>query len=59
MDKIKGFFHGVKKESERVHWPKGKELVKYSFVTIILIIFFALYFLAFEWLFTMIRELIK
>lgn len=44
MNKIKGFFYGVVKEAKRSHWPKGKELFKYSVISIVLIIFFALFF---------------
>lgn len=55
MDKVKGFFYGVKKEAKRTHWPKGKELVKYSVVSIVLIIFFALFFFGLDSFFAYLR----
>ena len=59
MDKIKTFFLGVKKEGLKTHWPKGKELVKYSVVCIVLIIFFALFFYGLDTFFAYLRELIS
>ena len=54
MDKIKGFFYGVVKEGKKSHWPKGKELINYSVVSIVLIIFFALFFYGLDNLFSII-----
>jgi len=45
MGKIKMFFNGIRKELERIRWPKKQEMVKYSIITIVFIIFFALFFL--------------
>ena len=59
MNKIKGFFRGVGKDAKRTHWPKGKELVKYSIVSIVLIIFFALFFYGLDTLFAYLREVIS
>lgn len=56
MNNIKGFFHGVGKEAKRTHWPKGKELVKYSVVSIMLILFFALFFFGLDTLFAYLKE---
>ena len=57
MKKIKAFFHGVKKEAKRSHFPKGKELVKYSCISIFLIVFFALFFFGLDSLFAFLRGL--
>lgn len=58
MKKIIGFFHGVKKEATRSHWPKGKELAKYSVVTIIMIMFFGGYFYALDVIFAFLKGLL-
>ena len=44
MKKLKNFFKGVKKEGKTVRWPSGKTLVNYSVITILIIIFFGLFF---------------
>ena len=59
MGKLKAFFLGVKKEASKTHWPKGKELLKYSVVCIVLIVFFALFFYGLDNLFVFLRELFK
>lgn len=48
MKKIAKFFKGVKKEVSRVRWPNKKEMTKYSIATIVFIIFFSLFFYAFD-----------
>lgn len=48
MKKIIKFFKGVKKEIARVRWPNKKEMAKYSVATIIFILFFSLFFYAFD-----------
>lgn len=58
MKKIKSFFKGVKKETKAVRWPNGKGLVKYSGVTIILLVFFGLFFYGLDALFALIRGLL-
>lgn len=58
MKKIKSFFKGVKKETKSVRWPDGKMLVKYSLVTIVLLIFFGLFFYGFDALFAFLRGLL-
>ena len=57
MKKIKDFFKGVKKEGKSIRWPKGKELFKYSYITIIMLAFFGLFFYSLDALFTVIRRL--
>jgi len=44
MNKIKGFFLGVKKEISMVRWPSKKEMVKYATATLMFFVFFALFF---------------
>ena len=44
MKKIKSFFKGVKKEGKAVRWPSGSSLVSYSIITILLLVFFGLFF---------------
>ncbi len=44
MKGIVKFLNGVKKEMERIRWPNRKSMIKYSIATIVLIIFFALFF---------------
>lgn len=58
MKKIKTFFKGVKKEAKMVKWPDLKMLGKYSIVTIVLLVFFGLFFYGFDALFAFIRGLL-
>ena len=55
MKKVKKFFNGVKKEGKAVRWPDGKGLVKYSCITIVMIIFFGLFFYLLDALFALVR----
>ena len=48
MKKIKGFFIGIKKESKAVRWPDGKSLLKNSVISIVLLVFFGLFFYALD-----------
>lgn len=57
MKKIKSFFKGVKKEGKTVRWPSGKTLLNYSVVTIVMILFFALFFYGLDALFSFVRGL--
>ena len=57
MKKIKAFFKGVKKEAKMVKWPDFKTMVKYSTVTVVMLIFFGLFFYGFDALFAFIRGL--
>lgn len=58
MKKIKSFFKGVKKETKAVRWPDGKGMLKYSVVTIVMIVFFGLFFYGLDALFALLRGLI-
>ena len=56
---IKRYFTGVVKEIKRIKWTTGKELVKYSIASIILIVFFGLYFYGIDWIALLVRSLAK
>ena len=57
--KKEGFLKSVWHEMKKVTWPSKKHMVKYSIATIILIIFFTLYFLGIEAVFAWIKEVVK
>ncbi len=59
MKKIIKFFKGVKKEISRVRWPNKKEMIKYSVATITFILFFAVFFYAFDAIVAVLIELFK
>ena len=44
MYKIKRYFQGVWKQAKMVRWPKKKEMITFSFATILIIGFFMVYF---------------
>lgn len=58
MKKIKSFFKGVRKEAKMVRWPDGKNLVKYSTITIVMLIFFGGFFYGLDALFAFLRGLV-
>ena len=58
MKKIKNFFKGVRKEGKTVRWPGGKDLVNYSCITVVMLVFFGLFFYGLDALFAFIRGLI-
>ena len=58
MKKIKSFFKGVKKEAKTVRWPDLKTLVKYSCITVVMLIFFGLFFELLDLLFSLLRGLL-
>ena len=59
MKKIKGFLQGVKKEASRIHWISRKDLVKYSVICIVLIVFFGVYFFALDAFFAFLKGVIS
>lgn len=59
MKKIIKFLNGVKKEFGRIVWPSKQNMVKYSIATIGFIIFFALFFYAFDAVAALVMELFK
>lgn len=56
--KKEGWFKSVIKEVSKVKWPSKKELAKYSLVTIVFVIFFALFFYAIELLMALLKSLV-
>ncbi len=58
VKKIKSFFKGIKKEAKAIRWPDGKNMVKYSCITVVMLIFFGLFFYASDALFALIRGLL-
>ena len=56
--RISNWFKSVIKEVSKVKWPSKKEMAKYSLVTIVFIVFFALFFYAIELLMALLKSLI-
>ena len=57
--KIGQFFKGVVKEGKMVRWPKAKDMLKYSSVVLVMMIFFGVYFYALDLIFTFVKGIIK
>ena len=57
--KIKAFFKGIVKEGKMVRWPKGKDMLKYSSVVLLMMVFFGVYFYGLDFIFTFLKGLIK
>lgn len=57
MSKIKKFISDMKKELDRIRWCKGKELLKNAIVTIVFIIFFALFFVGIEYIISLVNKI--
>ena len=55
MKKVKDLFLDMKTEVKRIRWCKGKELLKNVIVTIFTIVFFALFFMAIQYLITLVK----
>ena len=58
MKKIKSFFKGIKKESKMVRWPDGKSLSKYAIISVLMVVFFGVYFYGLDALFAFLRGLV-
>ena len=56
---IKRYFTGVIKEIKRIKWTSGRDLLKYSIASVLLIIFFGVYFYAINWIALLVRSLAK
>ena len=54
MKKLARFFVSVKKEMNKVRWPKKKEMIKFSVATIAVLCFFMLFFTGIDALLGMI-----
>ncbi|EJY6940467.1 preprotein translocase subunit SecE [Staphylococcus pseudintermedius] len=44
MPKKESFFQGVKSEMEKTSWSTGPELVKYTTIVVMTVLFFLLFF---------------
>ena len=57
MSIIKEFFSDMKSEAKRIRWCKGKELWKNVIITVITIVFFALFFMLIQYLVALIGSI--
>lgn len=55
----KGFFRGVKEEMKLVTWPTKKNVVKYSFASVLMIVFLAAFFIGISALFDLVYGLVQ
>lgn len=55
MEKVKDFFSDMKSEIKRIRWCKGKDLWKNVLVTIITILFFALFFMLIQYVIVLVK----
>ena len=55
MEKIRDFFSDMKSEIKRIRWCKGKELWKNVLITIVTILFFALFFMLIQYVIVLIK----
>jgi len=53
---IAKYFNGVKKETGRIRWVKGKELCKYSVTTVGFMLALGAYFYAIDLLISLLRS---
>lgn len=58
MKKIKDFFVSVKKEISKVKWPTKKDMIKYSVITVMFIVFFALFFVLLDFIIAYVKVLV-
>ena len=58
MKKIKDFFVSVKKEISKVKWPTKKDMIKYSVITVMFIVFFALFFVLLDFIISYVKVLV-
>lgn len=59
MKKIKSFFHGVKKEVERVRWPNKKDMFKYSAAVLSFCLFFGAFFYLINVVVVIVKDVLK
>ena len=55
MEKVRDFFSDMKSEIKRIRWCKGKELWKNVLVTVVTILFFALFFMLIQYVIVLIK----
>lgn len=56
---MRGFFKDVKNEGKMVRWPSHKDMTKYSFVVLFLMVFFGVYFYGLDLVFTFLKGIVK
>lgn len=59
MEAIRNFFGGIKTEIQRIRWPKGKEMVKFTVATLVLLLFFSIFFYGIDFVIALIRTIGK
>jgi preprotein translocase subunit SecE len=47
--RVSQFFHDVRQEMRRVSWPSANEVKNTTIITIVAVIFFAVYLFAIDW----------
>ena len=57
--RIAKYFKGVAKETKRIKWTSGKELVKYSVAAVLFVLLFGIYFYGIDWIALLVRSLAK
>lgn len=55
--RIGKYFKGVGKELKRIRWTERKDLMKYTFCTLVFVVFFGVYFYAIDWIVLLVRSL--
>jgi preprotein translocase subunit SecE len=56
MEKIKSFFHGVKKEIKRVRWPNKKEMFKNTIAVLLFSFFLGVFFYIINVIIILLKE---
>jgi preprotein translocase SecE subunit len=59
MGRIKNFFHGVKKETEKVRWPSKKNMIKDSSAVLLLCFFLGIFFYVINVAFILVKEVLS
>ena len=55
MSKVKDLFLDLKTEAKRIRWSKGKDLVNNVIVTLVTVIFFALFFMGIQLIISLVK----
>lgn len=58
MNNNRNFLANVISEMKKVHWPTGQEVVRYTILVVIAVIFFLIFFYAIDLIITYVIELI-
>ena len=56
LNEIAKYFNGVRKETSRIRWTSGKDLISASTITIVFMICLGVYFYAIDLLITLLRS---